>query len=454
MLLPPRCEQVERRCGSRRRWSRNTQAPAACRAAHWARRPCGSSRVPTTRDHHRQAGRGRGRTGVGQLGGRVGGRRPARAPRRAAAPRSPGRRPREQPLDPQRSRRSSGAAGRGSAGRRRGRAACARSGPGRRRAPTPGRAGCCEATGPSAADGQQHRLVAQGAAGEQAAQRSRRGRPPATAPGQLLGRGPRAAGRLDHGCGGRGQVRLPGSEQPEHARACRSEAACARTASATVGGRRLGDHHDQLGGRVGVEQVERPQRRPGRRPPRTGRGRRPRGSARRRRRRRRAAPSGAGRRCPRRRRCRPAPGGPRWRSPSPTPPTTAVPQSGPITSTPARSARSLSATSCSSGTLSLKTMVSSPASTASTASANGVGPGGGDQRHRRVGPGGGRRPDRRRPGALPNRRCRSRGRLRERGVRVGECEPQGLLDSRRRRPAGRSATRPAPRSPSRRPGRG
>ncbi len=62
-------------------------------------------------------------------------------------------------------------------------------------------------------------------------------------------------------------------------------------------------------------------------------------------------------------------------NPSPTPPTTAVPQSGPITSTPARSAYSLSATSCSSGTLSLNTMVSRPASTASTASAKANRPG-------------------------------------------------------------------------------
>ncbi len=61
--------------------------------------------------------------------------------------------------------------------------------------------------------------------------------------------------------------------------------------------------------------------------------------------------------------------------PSPTPPTTAVPQSGPITSTPASAARCLRRTSCSSGTLSLKTMVSRPASTASSASAKAYWPG-------------------------------------------------------------------------------
>ena len=86
---------------------------------------------------------------------------------------------------------------------------------------------------------------------------------------------------------------------------------------------------------------------PARRPRRTGRGRRRRARASRRRRRGRAAPAPAGSRCRRRRRCRPARAGRRWRSPSPRPPTTAVPQSGPITSSPRSAAARLSATSCS-----------------------------------------------------------------------------------------------------------
>ena len=62
-------------------------------------------------------------------------------------------------------------------------------------------------------------------------------------------------------------------------------------------------------------------------------------------------------------------------NPRPTPPTIAVPQSGPITSTPARSAARLSATSCSTGTLSLNTITSRPASTASIASTSAEPPG-------------------------------------------------------------------------------
>ncbi len=61
--------------------------------------------------------------------------------------------------------------------------------------------------------------------------------------------------------------------------------------------------------------------------------------------------------------------------PSPTPPTTAVPQSGPITSRPRAAASSLSRTSCSTGTLSLNTSTDSPAPSASIASVNACGPG-------------------------------------------------------------------------------
>ena len=61
--------------------------------------------------------------------------------------------------------------------------------------------------------------------------------------------------------------------------------------------------------------------------------------------------------------------------PRPTPPTTAVPQSGPITSRPRSAAMSLSVISCSTGMLSEKIMTSQPASSASIASANACRPG-------------------------------------------------------------------------------
>src|SRR5262249_21070852 len=61
--------------------------------------------------------------------------------------------------------------------------------------------------------------------------------------------------------------------------------------------------------------------------------------------------------------------------PRPTPPTTAVPQSGPITSRPRSAAMSLSVISCSTGMLSEKIMTSQPASSASIASANAYRPG-------------------------------------------------------------------------------
>jgi hypothetical protein len=55
--------------------------------------------------------------------------------------------------------------------------------------------------------------------------------------------------------------------------------------------------------------------------------------------------------------------------PSGTPPTMAVPQSGPMTRRPRRSASRLRATSCASGTLSLNRKTSSPSASAFKASA-------------------------------------------------------------------------------------
>ena len=75
----------------------------------------------------------------------------------------------------------------------------------------------------------------------------------------------------------------------------------------------------------------------------------------------RAGTSAAGPRCRWRPRCRPARAGPRWRTRARHRPPTAVPQSGPITSRPRRAASSLSRTSASTGTLSLKTSTDRPA---------------------------------------------------------------------------------------------
>ena len=61
--------------------------------------------------------------------------------------------------------------------------------------------------------------------------------------------------------------------------------------------------------------------------------------------------------------------------PRPRPPTTAVPQSGPITRRPRSCAVRLSTSSCSSGTLSLKTITSLPESSASIASTKALAPG-------------------------------------------------------------------------------
>ena len=69
------------------------------------------------------------------------------------------------------------------------------------------------------------------------------------------------------------------------------------------------------------------------------------------------------------------PGEVAFANPRPRPPTTAVPQSGPMTRRPRAVAVVLSATSWSMGTLSLKTMTSWPASSASIASTNALAPG-------------------------------------------------------------------------------
>ena len=72
------------------------------------------------------------------------------------------------------------------------------------------------------------------------------------------------------------------------------------------------------------------------------------------------------------------PTGPGWTTlakPRPSPPTTAVPQSGPMTSNPRSAATRLRATSCSTGTLSLNSITSAPASSASIASTAALAPG-------------------------------------------------------------------------------
>ena len=69
------------------------------------------------------------------------------------------------------------------------------------------------------------------------------------------------------------------------------------------------------------------------------------------------------------------PGSTECENPRPTPPITAVPQSGPRTSSPRSAATSFSRTSCSTGTLSEKTITSHPASRASIASVNACRPG-------------------------------------------------------------------------------
>ena len=104
------------------------------------------------------------------------------------------------------------------------------------------------------------------------------------------------------------------------------------------------------------------------------------------------------------------PGETTFAKPSPRPSTTAVPQSGPITSTPRSAAARLSASSCSTGTLSLKIITSRPASTASIASTKRVLTRHRDQRDRRRARRAGR--SRWSGAARPRRAGRSSGRLR------------------------------------------
>ena len=104
--------------------------------------------------------------------------------------------------------------------------------------------------------------------------------------------------------------------------------------------------------------------------------------------------------------------------PRPTPSMTAVPQSGPMTSAPREAAYVLRATSSATGTLSLKTITSWPASRASIASTVALAPGHGDERDRA----GTRTPQR---GARRARRgdggvARRRPGRRERGVDGGQ----------------------------------
>ena len=105
--------------------------------------------------------------------------------------------------------------------------------------------------------GDQGRLRTQGAAGEQAPQRTpprRRGR--GRLPGRP-GRGYRITERLDHG----GQVGTPRPEQREaHRRA--QPPRVPGDPRGDLGRGRLGHHHDQFGGRVGVQHVQRGERGP------------------------------------------------------------------------------------------------------------------------------------------------------------------------------------------------
>ena len=147
--------------------------------------------------------------------------------------------------------------------------------------------------------------------------------------------------------------------------------------------RRLGHQQHPLGGRDRRREQRARRGWPGRRPPRRDRGRRRRGRARRRRRPCRAGRRSAGRRCRTPRRGRPGRGGRRWRSRARRPETIAVPQSGPMTRTPASCAACFSATSCSTGTPSEKTRTLRPAAIASAASATAYGAGHGDDREGR-----------------------------------------------------------------------
>ena len=165
-----------------------------------------------------------------------------------------------------------------------------------------------------------------------AARRPRR--PAVTAPGQCSGAAPGGPGRLDDGRRGGGQVGLAGAEQARARTGVDSERGVRPDGVGHLGGGRLGDHDDQRRS-PGRRRAGRARAGwSGRRRRRTGRGRRRRGSARPRRRRRRGAPSGCWAPVPDAATMPTGPGRTTLAKPSPTPPTTAVPQSGPMTSSP------------------------------------------------------------------------------------------------------------------------
>ena len=327
----------------------------------------------------------------------------------------------------------------------------------------------------------EHRLVGERAAAEQPAERARcRGRRGLRGPARPRGHG--GADRGEHPLDARGDVRPPRAEQ--HGADGRLEPGDRRLdAVGDPGVRRLGDQDDvvrrgiPISSRSSAASVARPPTGPDRsRPPTpmTWDTRTPASSS-------------------RQVRCwapvpdaatTPTAGPPvlpsetparsTFRDPRATPPTIAVPQSGPITSTPARAAASARAISCWSGTLSENRNTCRPAATASMAGASAACPGveiatseaSGAAAHaartdRGAGGGGAVRcPSRaegrrhRREGALDRRPVDGRdGDQQVVGARVGDVEARG------RRPARGSAgwpSRSAPRSPRpprRRPGR-
>ena len=177
------------------------------------------------------------------------------------------------------------------------------------------------------------------------------------------------------GLGRRGEVRLARRRAARSAPGCPASRRSARSVGGHLVGRRLGDDHDQLDRRVGVEASQRLAGRPAGRPGCSGPGR-PRPA-----RRRRPTPAASSRHIscwhpvPEAATMPTGPGRVALAKPRPTPPTIAVPQSGPITSRPRSVATSLSAISCSRGTLSLKIITSRSASRASIASSRACWPG-------------------------------------------------------------------------------
>ncbi len=208
---------------------------------------------------------------------------------------------------------------------------CARPGRGRRRAPSRARKGMLDAIRPSARGRDEHGLVAERAAGEQPAEvaarrpASRPGRP--SAPAASTG-APRA---VDDRCGGRGQVGPAGAEEPEDAPACRaSRHAPARArpppARAAWRPRPRSRVASSAASRSRARSVERPPTAADRsRPPTPRQCETPT-----------PAPSSRHIRCwapvPEAATMPTGPGRTTLAKPRPTPPTTAVPQSGPITS--------------------------------------------------------------------------------------------------------------------------